>query len=127
MAVTRTLSNPTVEINNQVIAIVPNSLSYKKGFGDKSIKAQSAGGNSVEVVMTENAETKISMVKLKLYNTKENFDLANSWNDNVVGNTINLSEGELVEAFKNMIVTVEPERTVGADGELEIEFAGSPI
>ena len=124
---TRTLSNPAVEVNDQVIAIVPNSLSFKRGQGDKTVKAQSAGGNAIETVITENAETKISMVKFKLFNTKENFDLANGWIANINGNTIRLSEGEMIESFRGMVVTAEPERMVGADGELEIEFMGTPV
>lgn len=123
----QTLANPTVEVNDAPIAIVPNSLSYKKGQGDKTVKAQSAGGNAVEVVISENAETKVSMVKFKLFNTKENFDFVNAWTDNINGNTIRLSEGELVESFRTMVVTAEPERMIGADGELEIEFMGTPV
>lgn len=127
MVAVRTLSNPSVQVNDETISIVPNSLSYKKGQGDKSVKAQSAGGNAIEVVMTENAETKISMTKFKLYNTKANFDLVNSWVTNISGSTIRLSEGDLIESFRNMIVTTEPERMIGADGELEIEFMGQPV
>lgn len=122
-----TLANPTVEVNDAPIAIIPNSLSYKKGQGDKTVKAQSAGGNAIEPVISENAETKISMVKFKMYNTKENFDFVNAWTDNINGNTIRLSEGELVESFRTMVVTSEPERMIGADGELEIEFQGTPV
>ena len=59
---TRTLSNPTVQVNDDTIAIVPNSIEYKTGIGDKNVKSQSAGGNSIEVVITEDAETKKSMV-----------------------------------------------------------------
>lgn len=122
-----TLNNPTVEVNDNPIAIVPNSLSYKKGRGEKSVKAQSAGGNAIETVVTQNAETKVSMVKFKLYPTKENFDLADVWIDNINGNTIRLSEGELTESFRGMVTTTEPERMVGADGELELEFQGMPV
>lgn len=123
----QSLANPTVELNDQPIAIAPNSLSYKKGQGDKSVKPQSAGGNAVEMVISEDATSKKSMVKFKLLNTKENFDLATGWTDNISGNTIRLSEGELTESFRHMIVTVEPERMIGADGEMEITFEGSPV
>lgn len=123
----QTLANPTVEVNDNPIAIVPNSLSYKKGQGDKTVKVQSAGGNATETVITENAETKKSMVKFKLYNTKENFDNANVWIDNIDGNTIRLSEGELTESFRGMVTTTEPERMVGADGELELTFEGQAV
>lgn len=122
----QTLSSPTVELNDQPIAIVPNSLSYKKGQGDKTVRAHATGGN-VEVVIAENTETKVSMVKFKLFNTKENFDLVNGWTDNINGNTIRLSEAELTESFRTMVVTTEPERVIGADGELEIEFQGTPV
>lgn len=124
---TRTLSNPAVEVNDQAVSIVPNSLSYKKGQGDRTVKAQSAGGNAIEAIVTENAETKISMVKFKMFNTKTNLDLANSWIENISGNTIRLSEGALTESFRGMIVTTEPERSIGADGELELEFMGQPV
>ena len=127
MTVQRTLSNPTVEVDNETIAIIPNSLSYKKGLGDKDVKAQSAGGNAIEVVVTENAETKISMVKFKLFNTKANFDLLNAWLDKRTGFGIQLSEGDLTESFRNMVTTTEPERMIGADGELEVEFKGQPV
>ena len=123
----QSLSNPTIEVNDQPIAIIPNSLSFKKGQGDKQVKAQSAGGNAIEVVISENAETKISMVKFKMTNTKENFDLANGWIDNISGSAIRLSEGEMTENFRHMVVTTEPERMIGADGELELEFMGTPV
>ena len=123
----QTLSNPTIEVNDATIAIIPNSLSYKKGQGDKAVKAQSAGGNAIEIVVSENAETKISMVKFKMTNTKENFDLIDGWTTNINGNTIRFSEGEMVESFRTMVVTSEPERMIGFDGEAEIEFQGSPV
>lgn len=124
----KTLSNPQIEVNDEVIAIIPNSLSYKKGKGDKDVKAQSAGGQSIQVVVTENAETFISTVKFKLYNTATNFALVDAWIDNSpTGSTIRLSEGTITESFRSMIVTSEPERVVGADGELEVEFKGQPV
>lgn len=124
---TQSLSNPTIEVNDQVIAIIANSCSYKKGYGDRSIKSQSAGGNAIETVVTIDASTKKSMVKFKLLPTKENFELSDAWTTNISGNTIRLSEGSLTESFRGMIVTSEPEKTVGVDGELELVFEGSPV
>lgn len=124
---TQALSNPALEVNDQSLAFVPNSLSYKKGQGDKTVKPQSAGGNSVETVVTINAETKKSMVKFKLMPTKDNSDLVDGWTNNVSGNTIRLSEGDLTVSFRGMIVTTEPERVIGADGELELTFEGMPV
>lgn len=126
MAIEKTLANPAVEVNDAVIGIVPNSCSYKTGKGDINIRAQSAGGNSIDVVKTENAETKISMVKFKLYNTKSNVGLVRGWQDAISGNTINLSDGDFIEAFREMFVITDPEVMLGADGELEVEFNGRP-
>jgi hypothetical protein len=122
---TKTLSNPTVVVANDTIAIVPNSLSYKTGSGNKSIKTQSSGGDAIDVVLTENAETKKSMVKFKLYNTEKNLQFVKDWSDSD-GQTIEISEGGVSESFSDMAVITEPERSIGADGELELEFEGAP-
>lgn len=122
----RTLSNPTIKVNDVTIGIIPNSLSFKTGSGDKVVKAQSAGGGSIDIIVTENAETKISMVKFKLYNTKKNLDYVNAWS-NLYSSTIKLSQtGGLTENFRDMVITTEPERSLGADGELEVEWMGAP-
>ena len=119
-----TLSNPSVEVNNDAIAIIPNSLSFKKGKGEKKALPQSAGGNSIEIVQTEDAETKKSMVKFSLRNTKSNQDLLDTWQDTI--NTIRLSQGDFVVSFRGMIVTNDPEIQTGADGNLELNFEGTP-
>jgi len=124
MAAEKTLANPTVQVNDVTIGIVPNSVSYKSGKGDRNVRAESAGGDSVDVVVTENAETKVSMVKFKLYNTKSNDEKLRGWQTNADGNTIQLSDGDFVRSFASMYVTSDPEIAVGADGEIEIEFMG---
>lgn len=121
----RTLSNPTLEVNDVVIAIVPNSLVYKNGFGDKSVKVQSSGGNAIETVITEDADNKKSMVKFKLYNTAYNIQLGKDWCTSF-DNNIAISEGEIAESFQQMVVVTEPEKQIGADGNLELEFEGAP-
>jgi hypothetical protein len=126
MAVQRTLANPTVEVNNGVIGIIPNSLSYKRGKGDVSVRPQSAGGNSIEIIRTENAETKKSMVKFSLYNTKANRDLITAWQDLVDGAAIRLSDGDFIESFRSMFIINDPEMNLGADGNVEVTFEGQP-
>lgn len=122
----RTLSNPTLKINRRIVRIVPNSFSYKEGQGDKTVRAQSAGGNAVETVVAENAETKMSMVKFKMFNTEENLQLAKDWLASF-SNNIRAYEANINIPFRNMVVTTEPERLVGADGDFEIEFMGDPV
>ena len=120
-----TLSNPTVEVNNDTIGVVPNSISYMKGKGEKNVRPQSAGGNSVEMIITDNAETKKGMVKFSLYNTKANQDLLDAWQDSNA-NTIRLSQGDFVVSYRGMVVTSDPEVSTGADGSFEVAFEGQP-
>jgi hypothetical protein len=127
MAVQRTLANPTVTVNDQVIGIVPNSCSYKPGLGDVNVRAQSAGGRSIDVVVTENAETMISSVTFSLYNTQANVGYVRDWQNNTTnGNTITLSDGSFVESFREMFVVTDPEVSLGADGSVEVVFNGRP-
>ena len=122
------LSNPTIQVNDQTISILPNTLSYKRGVGDVNVRAQSAGGDSVEAVITENAETKIGMVKFSLSVTDANMEYVQTWHDNKFngGNTIRISSRTITTplSFTNMNITSEPEFSVGADGSVEVEFMG---
>lgn len=124
------LSNPTIQVNDETIAIVPNSLTYKRGKGDLSVRPQSAGGNSVTNVITENAETKMSMVKFSLYLTDTNRSYIEQWQEAYFtgGNTIRFSDRASSQplAFSNMNVITDPEYSVGADGSVEVEFMGDP-
>jgi len=123
------LSNPQLEINNIVVAIKPNSLSYKDGWGNINQRAQSAGGNSIELIGSEDAETKKGMVKFMMYTTKENVDLLSTWlrqSREANGNAIRLSESGFTRSFPRMKILEEPERSVGSDGEFEVMFEGLP-
>lgn len=125
-----TLSNPVVEINDEVIHIKGNSLSFRKGKGEKRVRTQSAGGNQISVVTTTDAETKMSVVKFTMLTTNENIALYDSWDaagEN--GNVIRLSEkdGSLALAFRQMTLISDNEIGTGAEGEFEIEFNGPPI
>ena len=121
----RTLSNPTLEVNDDTIAIVPNSLSFKYGVGKKTVKAQSSGGDGIEVVISEDAETKKSMVKFKLFNTNKNFQLSKDWLS-LFSNTISISAQDFQVALSDMVLTEEPEFAIGAEGEVELEWEGAP-
>jgi hypothetical protein len=133
------LSNPVVEINDDLIKIKPNSLSFKKGKGEKNMRTQSAGGDSVETVRTVNAETKKSMVKFTLLTTQEAVEKFDLWDENDDRNLIRLENDDrnlirLSEAktsfnivFRRMSIISDNEITVGAEGEFEVEFEGPPV
>lgn len=123
------MSTPTIVINSNVIAIVPNSLTYDKGWGEYNIRAESAGGTQVQTVITRNAETMISKVSFELVNRIANIDLTDSWKRESVqgGNVIELSEGSNFVVFNYMALTNMVEITAGVDGVISVEFQGPPI
>tara|TARA_R110000772_G_C13310322_1_gene440400 strand:- start:10206 stop:10598 length:393 start_codon:yes stop_codon:yes gene_type:complete len=127
MAGAQAIATPTIQVNNETISIIPNSFKYKGGRGERSIRTQSSGGSAVDVVMTENAETKKSMVTFEMLNTAKNIGLAEDWQDALNANAITASDNNqnFTKAFANMTVINDPEVTLSQDGNLTIEFEGS--
>jgi hypothetical protein len=124
----RALATPSVEVGNVVVAIVPNTVTMVDGKGSKMVRAMSSGGDSVTMVITDDAETKKGMVKFSLPNTKTAVDLKRSWQDATNGVSIRLSDrkSSFQTSFRNMIVTEDPEVSLTADGVMEVSFEGPP-
>jgi len=119
------LSNPSVDVNSKPVSIVPNSLTFKKGRGDVKVKSQTQGGEPVTIA-TVDAETRVGVVKFKLYNTRVNVELVNGWLGLTNGATIKIIEATTDIGFTGMLLTDDPEFSLGADGEVEVEFRGNP-
>lgn len=125
----KTMANPTVEVNNDVIAIVPGSLAYSPGYGETKIRTAAAGGSSKEIYVSQDVETQLGTVTFKLITAKHNIDLVNEWVEltKLNGNTVTLSDGDFSLPFSEMFVTNNPEVSTGPDGEIEIKFEGRGI
>lgn len=124
------LSNPTAQINDDTISYTPNSLSYKLGGGDVNVRTQTAGGGAISTVVTENAESRMSMVKFGMLLTDTNRNLIRTWQEARAtgGNTIRLSgdSSQIPLSFTGMQLVTDPEYSVGSDGSVEVEFMGDP-
>lgn len=127
MAGFQAIATPTIQVNNETIAIVPNSFKYKGGRGDRAVRTQSSGGSAVDVVMTEDAETKKSMVTFEMINTETNIGLVEDWQDALNANAITASDNNqnFTKAFSNMTVITDPEISLSQDGSFTVEFEGS--
>lgn len=122
----KTMSNPTVEVNNNVIAIVPGSLTFNSGFGETKVTAASAGGDSKELYVSKDVTTQLGMVTFKLITAKHNIDMIKEWIglNKLNGSTVTLADADFTEAFSEMMVTNNPEISTGPDGEVEVKFEG---
>ncbi len=120
------LTDAAVLVNDEVVAINPNSLSFKEGFGSRTMRSASIGQGKVEQVYANDAESAIGMVKFELPTTPANIGLVRSWlqleNANVVGIAGSTSEGDVTKTFTQAAVTNDPENNIGADGNIEVEF-----
>lgn len=103
------LSNPTVLINNISVAVVPNSVSYTEGKGEQMVRVQSAGGGSVQSVLSNNVETNLSTVKMSLFPTAENIALILTWKNNANANAISITGSGLTRSFTNAALTSDYE------------------
>ncbi len=129
MVAVRGLADLAVEINDQLIEIKPNSLSFKGGLGEVNVRHQSGGGEAGSTVITEDNESKIGMVKFSLISTAPNADIINEWariTRDLNGNVIRLSGPGLTRNFAEMRLTSDPEVAVGSDADFEVTFEGRP-
>jgi hypothetical protein len=121
------ISAPSVIVNNEPIAIVPNSLTYTEGKGEQNVRAASAGGGSVEQVYSENVETNFSMVKFEIYNDAFSIKKAREWKTNLNQNVVQISgaapDGSSVErTFQNAGLLADYEVALGSETTIELDF-----
>ncbi len=127
MANGQIISTPTLLVNNEQIEYIPNSLSYRKGSGDRSVHTQIAGNGSTTVVVSENAESAKSSVKFDVYTTKDHVDFLGTILDKIgeIGIQIADDRTGLSETFEFMTLMSEPEITVQNGGKLQLNFEGA--
>lgn len=116
------LINPAVVVNNQPVAIKPNSFSYTEGFGEFKTRVQTAGPGSIENINTEDVETQKSMVKFTLLTTTENIDIARQWKANFDQNSITATAPDFSRSFGSALLMTDVEIAAGQEGEFEVEF-----
>lgn len=126
---TTTLSVPSVIINNETYAIVPNSFTYDGGEGEINVRAASGGGGSTVSVHSQNAESQIGKCKMDMYLTPGLDSEIATWKDQIGANSIQVIQrsetGESVTlSFDNMSLINAVERVASADGVTSLEWAG---
>lgn len=119
------LTNPTIMVNGDVVAIVPNSFEYRDGYGDRNTRAQTTGGGYVEQVITEDVETQVGYVKFSLLSTTENIEKYDTWLQNIDANAIEVSAPGLSKQYARMCIMSENSKPGGQDAQFDVEFSGS--
>lgn len=125
----RTLSVPTVIINNETYSIVPNSFVYTGGEGEVTVRAASAGGGNTVSVHSQNAETQISNVKFDIFLVPGVDANIATWKEQVGANALQAIQGSttgesVTLSWDNMSLINDVERQASADGVTSLEWAG---
>jgi hypothetical protein len=118
------ISKPTIIVNNNPVAIIPNSFKFTEGEGETTVRTQSTGGGGVEIVISDNAEDKTSKFSVELMNTKKNIELARGWKKNPGVNVVESNgQGGFNRIFNASSITNDYEVELSTDGKLSLEWS----
>lgn len=124
------VSDPLVAVNNDPVAVVPNSVMFTEGLGEQSIRAASAGGGQTEQIFSNNIESNFSTVKFSMPATIENIAKAREWksnrNQNVVQITGRTPEGRVSRSFTQAAILNDYEVGLGTETNVDMEFKSNP-
>lgn len=124
------LANAQVTVNNDILAIIPNSLKYTEGLGEQIIRAASSGGGEVEQIYSENIESNFSDIMFEIAATTENIAKARGWktnrNQNVVAIQGTTPEGTLTRTFTQAAILNNYEVALGSETNIAVEFKANP-
>lgn len=127
---TTQLSSIVVEVNDNQVGIVANSLRFTEGLGMQTVRAVSEGNGKVSQVYSQDVEESVGKVMFSLHTTIDNIALAREWKELLNANLVVLNatdkEGnDMQRAYTQMAMLNDPEITIAADGNIEVEFSGN--
>jgi len=121
------ISSPAVIVNNEPVAIVPNSFEFDEGKGEQNMRAASTGGGAVEQVYSENVETNFSEFKFEIYPDARSIELARKWKSNRNQNVVQIAgkapDGTSIErTFQNAAILANYKIPLGSETTIELGF-----
>lgn len=124
------ISKPTVKVNNEAQGIVPNSCVYTEGEGETNVLSSSTGGGSVEVVISDSAEDKLSSVKFDLFATPQDLKNARGWKK-LPGQNVVTVDGEVggksfSRVFEAASISNDYEAGLQSEGKIPLEWKSAP-
>lgn len=122
------IANPTVLLNGEILSFVPNSLSFKRGFGDVKTRPESAGGENVDNVVTRDLTTATGHFTFKMTPTADNIALIINAQENFGNNEVQIINAINVSMNASMSgasIMNDPDFAIGADTDISIEMQGN--
>lgn len=123
------LNDIAVIINNEQIAYTADSLKWKDGFGEYSVRNAIVGGGQTLQIFSKMLDTKFGSFSMSLPSTVESEALKRKWklkdNDNVI-ELIGPPGSTFSKVFSAACIINDPETDASTDGNIEIEFNTNP-
>jgi len=120
------LANPLVTVNNDPVAVTPNSVMYTEGLGEQTMRAASLVGGQVVPIYSQNIEQNFGSVSFDMPATPANIAKARQWKANADQNVISITgatpEGTLARAFQRAAILNNYEVALGSETNITIEF-----
>ena len=125
-------TNPTVQVNNDAVAITPNTWDGDEGLGEQTIETASLGGGRVQQIYSDNVETAFGSFKFSLPATPPNIALVKSWkvkrNTNTVIVTGSNASGTVRRSYSQAAILNNYKVPASTDGKIDLEWgANAPI
>lgn len=124
------ITDATFVVNNEAVPTVPNTINFTEGLGEQTIKSASIGGGNVEPIYANDLNSNFSTIKVDVPSTVDMINLIRQWklnrNNNVIqiiGETI---DGTMTRTFSRAALTGNYEVSLGADGNISLEFKAMP-
>ena len=113
-----------LEVNDEQLLYVPNTLKYAPGSPEATIKGLSSGG-ALNTIATRDVSTGFGIIKFTLPLTEETALQVRKWDANGLnGNTVAISGNDTFILIGATLMN-KPEFSPGVDSEIEIEFHGA--
>jgi hypothetical protein len=123
------LNDIAILVNNAQIAYEGDSLSWKDGFGEYTVRNAVVGGGQTEQIFSKDLTTKFGSVKFTVPNTEDNAALVREWKNNDNDNVVELvgpSSTSFSRVFTSAAIIGDPEYNAATDGTIEVEFNTAP-
>lgn len=124
------LADALVAVNNDPVAVIPNTVSFTEGLGEQKVRAASAGGGQVEQIYSNDIESNFSTIMFEIPATVENIAKARQWKSNKNQNVIQIvgqtPEGSVTRTFTQAAILNDYEVKLGSETNIEIEFKSNP-
>jgi hypothetical protein len=121
-------SVPGILVNNEPIAIVPNSFKFKLGRGETVVRSASTGGGGTQTIHTQNAEDRVGMFTFEMYVTPDTIESVNTWKSRTAANVVQAVQASQTPlTLTEASMTNDPDFEATSEGKVEIIFSGDAI